>query len=136
MGDQSRPPLKSGSPFTSFFKPLLDSPEIITEESYIQTDHGVQLELVCIVHASPRVTVEWYKDGQRLEDEPGLNSGSSLLPDRVSIGQSGRKHLMVISRVAEADRGRYTCRAVNELGESKGNIQVMGELVHCLSIVI
>ena len=52
-----------------------------------------------------------------------LNGGN----DRISLGHSGRKHLLVISDVDDAaDRGRYTCHAINELGESKGNIQVMG----------
>jgi len=30
-----------------------DSPEIVPEQSYVQQNEGVQLELVCIVHASP-----------------------------------------------------------------------------------
>ena len=76
------------------------------------------MELLCIVHASPKAKVNWYKDGRRLNE-----SGSDT---RVSIGHTGRKHLLTISLVEESDRGRYTCHAINSLGESKGNIQVMG----------
>ena len=35
---------------------------------------------------------------------------------------------MVISDVDESDRGRYTCHATNNMGEAKGNIQVMGNI--------
>ncbi len=46
---------------------VADAPEIITEESYVTKDSGVQLELVCIVQASPAAAVSWYKNGNRLE---------------------------------------------------------------------
>ena len=97
-----------------------DGPEIITEESYIQKEDGVQLELVCIVHASPRAEVTWYKDGVKLTADAVRNDS------RMAIGHTGREYLLTISDVEVADRGRYTCHAVNNIGESKGNIQVMG----------
>ena len=46
---------------------------------------------------------------------------------RLTIGHNGRKHLLVITDVGDGDRGRYTCHATNNIGESKGNIQVMGK---------
>ena len=41
---------------------LLDPPEIFAEESYNENNNSIQLELVCIVHASPRPNISWYKD--------------------------------------------------------------------------
>ena len=104
-----------------------DPPEIITEESYIQHDDGVRLELVCIVHALPHAAVQWYKDGGALVDNR-YGVSDDLDARRLSISHEGRKHLLIIPDVGEADRGRYTCHAKNSLGESKGNVQVMGEL--------
>ena len=74
------------------------------------------------MHASPKPEVSWYKDGQRLDElagQPGY--------ERVSVGHSGRKYLLVITDQVAEDRGRYTCHATNNIGEAKGNIQVMGE---------
>jgi hypothetical protein len=93
----------------------------------------VQLELVCIVHASPHADVKWYKDGNLLVENRGGDDSSRR---RLSIGHEGRKHLLVIPDVAETDKGRYTCHAANTLGESKGNVQVMGKThgtMHCLT---
>ena len=43
----------------------VDPPEITGEQSYIQDGlEGIKLELVCIVHASPKANVSWYKNGQ------------------------------------------------------------------------
>ncbi len=107
---------------------VLHAPEIITEERYVQKDsNSVQLELSCLVHASPRASVTWYNDGEALV--PLTNSRPmAAVTERLSVGHSGRKHVLVVSPVRDAeDRGRYTCHAVNDLGDAKGNIQVMGE---------
>merc|ERR1719510_347774 len=44
----------------------LHPPEIVAEESYLERNDSIQLELVCIVHASPRASIEWYRNGQRM----------------------------------------------------------------------
>ena len=87
------------------------------------------------MHASPRARVLWYKDGRELtqnatapteSESEGAQSASNGLEERMHISHHGRKHLLVVNDVVDTDRGRYTCHAINNLGESKGNIQVMG----------
>ena len=52
----------------NFWLCFADPPEITGEQSYIQEgSEGIKLELVCIVHASPKANVTWYKDGHRLQ---------------------------------------------------------------------
>eukprot|EP00095_Tigriopus_kingsejongensis_P009554 maker-scaffold114_size351134-snap-gene-2.12 protein:Tk09554 transcript:maker-scaffold114_size351134-snap-gene-2.12-mRNA-1 annotation:"limbic system-associated membrane protein" len=117
---------------------VLHAPEIITEESYIQHRDGVQLELVCIVHASPKADVRWFKDGLYLEGNvtfEEINDTSSEEPDRLTIQHHGRKHILIINGIEDEDRGRYTCHAMNNIGESKGNIQVMGPMADSNTLV-
>ena len=99
------------------------------------------MELVCIVHSSPRAQVHWYRDGQRLRDGDSNLRGRAAevlqLPEtsdndsgvnvqRVHIGRIGRKHLLTLDDVsAETDAGIYSCHAVNEMGEAKANFQLM-----------
>lgn len=112
---------------------LVDPPEIITEESYVQTQDGVQLELVCIVHASPKADVRWFKDGLYLESNSSFIHNDTTDDDsledehRLTIRHNGRKHVLIIRGIEDEDRGHYTCHAMNSIGEGKGNIQVMGK---------
>jgi hypothetical protein len=74
------------------------------------------LELVCIVHASPRANVSWYKDGRVLQST-----------GRILIEKIGRKHLLSVRNLDETmDAGTYTCQAINPLGEYKENFHVLG----------
>lgn len=104
-----------GTPATDSIKiEVMHAPEIIMEQNYIENSASVKLELVCIVHASPKATVTWHKNGEEV-----------IVDDRTSISHIGRKHLLVIEGVTEEqDKGHYTCHAANSLGDSKGNVEV------------
>ena len=113
---------------------ILDPPEITAEESYNENNRGIQLELVCIVHASPRPTISWYKDGQIMNITTSHHRGLAREPrrlnqlQRIHIAKIGRKHLFTINKIMSAhDEGTYTCHAVNEIGEAKHNFQVASE---------
>ena len=41
-----------------------DAPEIEQEETFIHTGEGDETEVICIVHASPKADIVWYKDGE------------------------------------------------------------------------
>ena len=113
---------------------ILDPPEIVAEESYNENNNNIQLELVCIVHASPRPTISWYKDGQQINISTNHHSGVEREPrqldelQRIHIAKIGRKHLFMINKIMSGhDEGTYTCHAVNEIGEAKHNFQVASE---------
>ena len=107
---------ESGSRDIFFFFSILDPPEITGEQSYIQDEGSIMLELVCIVHAYPKAEVTWYKDGQQLTES-----------DSISVEKIGRKHLLQVRNLDEIrDAGTYTCHAVNPVGEFKENFHIQG----------
>ena len=101
----------------------------MAEESYLERNDSIQLELVCIVHASPRANIEWYKNGQRMN----ISTNHQTMRDlgerqRIRTTKIGRKHLFIIDKImSDRDEGTYTCHAVNEIGEAKHNFQVASE---------
>jgi hypothetical protein len=116
---------------------VLHPPEIVAEESYLERNTSIQLELVCIVHASPRPNISWYKNGQKMNistnHQRRVAKGSRVRDlderQRIRITKIGRKHLFVIDKImSEHDEGTYTCHAVNEIGEAKHNFQVTNSL--------
>ena len=38
-----------------------DQPEIEQEETFIHTQEGDETEVICVVHASPKAEVKWFK---------------------------------------------------------------------------
>ena len=107
----------------------------MAEESYLDRNNSVQLELVCIVHASPRPNISWYKNGQRMnistshhQRREGSRERDLAARQRIRTSKIGRKHIFIIDKImSEHDEGTYTCHAVNEIGEAKHNFQVASE---------
>ncbi len=107
---------------------LADKPEIEQEETFIHTGEGDQTEVICIVHASPRAEVTWYKDGMPLDG----NSGSYLINHR------GNRHTLTIPGVDSSKFGKYSCKAQNQYGEDQKTTEVSGtktiELTNALQL--
>ena len=40
---------------------FIDQPEIEQEETFIHTQEGDETEVICVVHASPKAEVKWFK---------------------------------------------------------------------------
>ena len=53
---------------------VLHKPEIEQEETFIHSKDGDEVEVVCIVHASPVGTVEWYRNGQLLDQHTSITT--------------------------------------------------------------
>ena len=98
---------------------MIDAPEILGEQTFVEKDDGIQMELVCIVHGSPVPEIVWFRDGTR------------VIPDhRIRAGRIGRKHLLTVDRItAEADAGTYVCNASNDKGQSMQSFRVLGEKI-------
>ena len=39
------------------------------QQTFIHTKETDETEIVCVVHASPRAKVEWFKNGQKMGDD-------------------------------------------------------------------
>ena len=40
---------------------IVDQPEIEQEETFIHTQEGDETEVICVVHASPKAEIKWFK---------------------------------------------------------------------------
>ena len=80
-----------------------------------KTGQFFQVELVCLVHAQPQATVQWFKNSIELTD------------DDVKVEKHGHRHILTIPTVTHSDYGNYTCRAKNAHGESSKILEVSGK---------
>lgn len=94
---------------------LEDSPPRIAEDpSDLIVSKGEPATLNCKAEGRPTPTIEWYKDGERVEtDRDDPRSHRMLLP-------SGSLFFLRIvhGRRSKPDEGVYTCVARNYLGEA------------------
>lgn len=92
-----------------------DSPPRIAEDpSDLIVSKGEPATLNCKAEGRPTPTIEWYKDGERVEtDRDDPRSHRMLLP-------SGSLFFLRIvhGRRSKPDEGVYTCVARNYLGEA------------------
>ncbi|XP_048448306.1 roundabout homolog 2-like, partial [Rhincodon typus] len=89
-------------------------PRIVEHPSDLIVSKGEPATLNCKAEGRPNPTVEWYKDGERVEtDKDDARSHRMLLP-------SGSLFFLRIvhGRRSKPDEGSYVCVARNYLGEA------------------
>jgi len=91
------------------------TPEVEVSEVFVQTKSGDNAEIVCTVHAVPKPTITWTKDGQTV-------TASS----RVKTDHLRHRHVLTIAGVQPADFGKYSCQAANKLGSQQKVIELTG----------
>ncbi|KAG7253218.1 hypothetical protein CRUP_022233, partial [Coryphaenoides rupestris] len=104
------PPAPTAEPLDSFDSP----PRIAEHPSDLIVSKGEPATLNCKAEGRPTPTVEWYKDGERVEtDKDDPRSHRMLLP-------SGSLFFLRIvhGRRSKPDEGSYVCVARNYLGEA------------------
>eukprot|EP00092_Neocalanus_flemingeri_P046809 GFUD01052832.1.p1 GENE.GFUD01052832.1~~GFUD01052832.1.p1 ORF type:complete len:591 (+),score=173.42 GFUD01052832.1:70-1842(+) len=91
-------------------------PEIEQEMMTVRNKEETEIQITCKVHASPLATVEWYRDGHLLE-----------IKDNV-ITKRGNRHTLLLTGIKKKDRrGKYECRARNDMGELSAVIDITDE---------
>lgn len=95
-------------------------PSIELQQTFIHTKETDETEIVCVVHASPRATVEWLKDGQKMGD--GENKWG------ITSNIKNKHSLMLPADLLERSKfGVYTCRATNKYGTDEKMVEVSGK---------
>jgi len=92
------------------------SPEVEVSEVFVQTKSGEKAEIVCQVHAVPKPTVMWTKDGQTVRESSRVKTNHF----------GGGRHLLTIMGVQPAEFGKYSCKAANKLGSQQKDAVLTG----------
>ncbi|CAB4060843.1 unnamed protein product [Lepeophtheirus salmonis] len=90
-------------------------PSIETDQTYIHTRSNDETEVVCLVHASPKASVKWLKNGTPLKE------GEGIVSDR------GNRHTLLLPGITHSTFGVYTCQAENEFGFDEEKTTVSGK---------
>lgn len=90
-------------------------PEIEVDKAWVHGGVGEEAVLSCLVWGSPPPSLRWYRDTMVLDRNE----------DRL-MEQFGLRHRLVLASVKEQDFGNYSCFAENELGKSRGFIELSG----------
>ena len=86
-------------------------PEIKQPPANTTTDLATPINLTCTAEGHPAPTYEWYKDGV-------------LIPGEI-------QSFLYISELLPKDRGNYTCKAINTLGNitsEQAELEIPGKL--------
>ena len=102
------------------------APDIIITANQDFTYEWTRLTPICNIEASPEATVEWYKDGQKLEEEGFVVTGNNYMSSRILLEEMGLGHENYNDTwVINQDKlGVYECRGQNYLGEASAAIDV------------
>lgn len=118
----------------SFDCKFIDKPEVTVRHPIVNTGETYTAQIVCTVHAYPKVKVTWEKE-QINEDESTAfmqlatdnPSGryETFRPKEVvqssenaSMVSPGHSHGLKVKRIVAKDFGRYRCKAENKLGSA------------------
>lgn len=94
---------------------VIYAPEIEVDKAWVHGGVGEEAVLSCLVWGSPPPSLRWYRDTMVLDRSE----------DRL-MEQFGLRHRLVLASVKEEDFGNYSCFAENELGKSRGFIELSG----------
>jgi len=94
---------------------VIYEPEIEVDKAWVHGGLGHESVISCIVYGEPTPGLKWYRDTM-------VVAGNE---NRI-MEQFGFRHQLVILSVGEKDFGNYSCLAENDLGKSRGYIELSG----------
>ena len=83
----------------------------------IHTGLGLEEELTCAVHSSPRAQVIWTRDGVEIDSAT----------ENTELIQETNRHILKLKLDNRDMFGEYRCQANNELGSAHSDVLVTGE---------
>ena len=91
-----------------------DAPQIEQEQTFIHTNEYDETEVICIVHASPKAEVTWFKNGAEMSDNQGI------------VTSRGNRHTLILPGIKTSTFGQYKCKATNKFGSDEKTTEVSG----------
>ncbi|XP_072389041.1 uncharacterized protein [Diabrotica undecimpunctata] len=98
-------------------------PEVSPTQFYLEIDEGRNISLVCQVHAIPEAAVNWYFEGQLLQNDTFLSPELHLLY-YVEQGREDKRSELFIYNANSGDSGTFICNAENSAGVSNANFTI------------
>ncbi|CAG9859819.1 unnamed protein product [Phyllotreta striolata] len=98
-------------------------PEIIPTTFFLEIDEGKNISLVCQVRAIPEAAVNWYFEGQLLQNDTFLAPELHLLY-YVEQGTENKRSELFIYNANSEDSGTFICNAENSAGVSHANYTI------------
>ncbi|XP_069190632.1 obscurin-like, partial [Procambarus clarkii] len=95
-----------------FAPTFLDKPSIIPNES------GTMITMKVRCKAKPQPTVEWFKDGKKLE------AAKRLVIKEHKVTAEMFEYSCIVKDPCGADAGKYKCVAMNQFGEATANVNL------------
>merc|ERR1711970_145858 len=104
---------KEGQAVPEGFAPtFLDKPSIIPNET------GTMITMKVRCKARPQPTVEWFKDGVRIE------TAKRLTIKEHKVSEEMFEYSCIVKEPSGKDAGKYKCVAMNQFGEATANVNL------------
>uniref|UniRef100_A0A3B3Q9X2 Uncharacterized protein n=1 Tax=Paramormyrops kingsleyae TaxID=1676925 RepID=A0A3B3Q9X2_9TELE len=101
---------------------VVHKPSIIKEMEDATTKLGQPGTLKCQITGRPLPVIKWYRHGKEL-----------LQGKKYEMNSDGRNHSLTITSNQQDDEGVYTCKAINEAGETETSGSLIFEAAPMLS---
>lgn len=98
-------------------------PDVVPTTLYVEIDQGKNISLVCQVTAIPEATVNWYFEGQLLQNDSFLTTGVHILY-YIERGTEEKRSELFIYNANTEDNGTFICNAENPAGTSHANFTI------------
>lgn len=98
-------------------------PDVVPTTLYVEIDQGKNISLVCQVTAIPEATVNWYFEGQLLQNDSFLTTGVHIL-FYIERGTVEKRSELFIYNANTEDNGTFICNAENPAGTSHANFTI------------
>lgn len=98
-------------------------PDVVPTTLYVEIDQGKNISLVCQVTAIPEATVNWYFEGQLLQNDSFLTTGVHVLY-YIERGTEEKRSELFIYNANTEDNGTFICNAENSAGITHANFTI------------
>ena len=93
-----------------FFLDVKYAPDIKIDKEFINAAENDDIEIICLIDASPKANVTWFKDS------------IEIIEDKKKFTHNGDNYVLFIPSLSFSDSGNYACQAQNTEGEKSSKM--------------